>query len=616
MNSDVVFFTLPPYSCKSPNPAFSILKSSLEKDGVSVLVKYPNIQLYNKTNLTDTSSNEYDELIPYLHLLNSLYKNTTKQEEIKLRYFSLFGERYLTDKSLTDEFWHESLNYINEIFDNTIESLDISSVKFFGFSEKFYQWVPAILFAQKLKSKYPQIPIIIGGFGDRDKAVIFLNSFKYFDFATWGEGEDVLHKFYKELVFNDKKNLKDVPRLVYREFDKILFSNTKSSYLQLNKDVLPDFSDFFAINNPHEREQIRIPIEASRGCHWCKCKFCYLNQGYKYRGSCREDLLQSIETLITKYDCYNISFVDNDIIGLSIDKFEKLLDGLIQLRQKTNNRLRIKVAEVVPFRKDSSIVKKMALAGFENIQIGYEAVTDSLLKNMNKKQDLSMNIFLIKFCKKYGIQISGANVIADTITESSKDIVDSIHNLHYFRFLFSDNYYKHQVINLCLTRKASFYKDVPKEELVKWNINWLYNNLPEFLNSEEERFIFFDFQKETGNELWKCFDNASKHYYNNQFSYKLFLNEQRVEYREYCNTEEIKSLTFDDGYYWEILKLANNKVLGIDEICSELQLLYKKNVKSELVMQQIAEMRDEYILYANQNYSSVISIIDTQKIFT
>ena len=45
-----------------------------------------------------------------------------------------------------------------------------------------------------------------------------------------------------------------------------------------------------------------IPIEGARGCHWNRCHFCFLNQGYKYRRKSaeviKEEILYNIKNIL------------------------------------------------------------------------------------------------------------------------------------------------------------------------------------------------------------------------------------------------------------------------------------------------------------------------------
>ena len=610
MKYQVIFFTLPPYTCRTPNPAFSILKSNLKENGIQVQVKYVNVSFSQNISQIKDSYDEFNKLIPFLYLLNQLYNDTEKLERLKLNYFFKEGENFLVDKSLSNNLWDELLLKIDFVFEEAITDIDVSSVKLFGFSEKFYQWVPAILLARKLKGKFSNIPIVIGGFGDKSKANLFLKNISYFNYAIWGEGEDSLLKLYTELSKGNEKNLSQVPHLAFKVPGKIEFTSQPPVYLELNNQILPDYSDYFNLKTSINEELIRLPIEASRGCHWCRCNFCYLNQGYKYRRSTNKLLLKSIEYLVTKYECYNISFVDNDLIGLSLEQFDKLLDGLIRLRLKSNNRLAIKVAEIIPFKKDANLIKKMAIAGFENIQIGYEAISDSLLSKMNKKQKLALNIFVLKFCSKYGIKVSGTNIIADSINETPRDIIESIHNLHYQRFLLSISKFQFNVIKLSITKNSRYFREIPERELYKWNKNCLYENIPESLKQINERFILFDFQRNSSNDLWKTFNEALEYYRHNQFSYQLIELESHIYYKEYFNGIEIKCLIFRDIYYWDILRITNSHVLNIDEVCSEL-LKKHGTVDKEQIIEQINELRNEHIIYSDDNYETIITIIDT-----
>ena len=64
-----------------------------------------------------------------------------------------------------------------------------------------------------------------------------------------------------------------------------------------------------------------------------------------------------------------------------------------------------------------------------------------------------------------------------------------------------------------------------------------------------------------------------------------------VEYREYIEDVEIKSLVFEEDYYWDILQIANNKVVSLKIIIDELEKKYNKNITESVIITQIKEMK-------------------------
>ena len=93
-------------------------------------------------------------------------------------------------------------------------------------------------------------------------------------------------KLKKIIDQNIYKKITTVPNIAYRnDEDCICTSCQNSNYPDLTEELgFPDFSDFFHARRKYEiYSEVWISIEGSRGCHWNKCHFCYLNEGYKYR---------------------------------------------------------------------------------------------------------------------------------------------------------------------------------------------------------------------------------------------------------------------------------------------------------------------------------------------
>jgi len=83
--------------------------------------------------------------------------------------------------------------------------------------------------------------------------------------------------------------------------------------------------------------------------------------------------------MISNYDIHRFEFLDNDIIGEDLDRFESLLDELIKIRKEYPNFVVIG-AEIITLDLSYSTIKKMYEAGFINIQIGFESASNNLLK--------------------------------------------------------------------------------------------------------------------------------------------------------------------------------------------------------------------------------------------
>jgi radical SAM superfamily enzyme YgiQ (UPF0313 family) len=419
-----------------------------------------------------------------------------------------------------------------------------------------------------------------------------------------------LLSFLQEL--DSSKDFSKIDRLVYRDGDQILVGKNKSMrFFDFNKgSILPDFDDFFnCIKKINFTNEIYLPIETSRGCHWRKCNFCYLNQGYKYRQISPEKIVDSLIYLYNKYNVKSFSFLDNDLIGNDIKKFSRFLNLLI-IAKENGYDFHFLNSEIITFELNAEIVKQMSLAGFENIQIGYEAISDSILRKMNKKQSVADNICCIKFSLKYGINILGANIISQIIDETDEDILESIENLHFLRFFLKTDKFIHDVVFLELTEYSKYFKMVPKEELDQWKVNSITTYLTPLILENINRFRVFGYQKIRQKELWLLFKKATENYIAKDHNYKLLVYNKLPIFKEYIENKEIKSITFDEPLYWEIMVIANFQAVSFNDILVKLN--ENGNTCSESQLKSILiNLKNEYLVYFNESMSKIISIIDT-----
>lgn len=63
----------------------------------------------------------------------------------------------------------------------------------------------------------------------------------------------------------------------------------------------------------------------------------FLNTGYKSRSKSSDVIIDEIRTYIKVYGVKRFLFLDNDIIGGDIKRFNNLLDGLIKIREDYND---------------------------------------------------------------------------------------------------------------------------------------------------------------------------------------------------------------------------------------------------------------------------------------
>lgn len=611
MNGKIILNWLPPANIAWPSPSMSVLKNFLCHNGVyNVQVIYWNLIFrklqdeYTFGEIPNIDQEIIDLSIFYAYIA---YKNNDstyllRQESL---LHSLKPQYYNSDTNFYKKHIANKVKELELLIKETLLKVDLCDCLFFGMSLTLYQWIPATILAKIVKEIRPNIKIVVGGIGNKKTAVAYLNSFQEFDYALWGEGEYPLLQLTNTLLQKyDISELYKIPNLAFRQDGKVLTTNVKVNYADLDTETDYDYSDFLA-QTQMQTNQISFPIEASRGCHWRQCKFCYLNEGYKYRKRAPQTIVANIKNIIKKYGSYSFHFLDNDVIGKDIYCFEKLLDLLIELREEYPE-FNIILAEIITKNINAAIIKKMSLAGFTHVQIGYESPSAELLSKIHKKNTFASNFLFIKWAAIYFIRINGANVIRGLLEETDQDIHESIKNLHFLRFVLKKNYFQHYISQLAVCDSSRYFNELKEKDMLS-----NYRNSFDFFMSTrqikgDDIFSILHYTCNEQNLLWDFFQKIEAYYLSNLFEYSIQQLDNTIIYREYCNKEEIKILQFEvDSLHWHVLCACNESVKSI----ADLKL--KTNINVDNLCKVVNELSEEGVLYTSPDMQEMVSVINT-----
>lgn len=462
---------------------------------------------------------------------------------------------------------------MKEIIDNLLLSIDFSEVICFGFSMKMDQWIFASIIAERIKEIDSSIPIVIGGINTKDSALTYLEKFHQFDYAIWGEGETPLLELMHFLERTQPTTtLQEVSNIAYKSDNKVLFSPKRNNqYLDMTDLLLfPDFSDFFkTIKILNFDFNVNITIEGSRGCHWNKCHFCYLNTDYRYRLKAIDKIVLEIKYMINTYGVFDFEFLDNDLIGKDIDRFNLLLDNFIEIK-KEFPRFNIVLAEVITKDLDYSTIKRMFDASILYAQIGYESASSCLLRKIDKKNTFSSNLLYVKFSNFHHISLGGVNVLTGLIEETTEDIIEACSNLRFLRFFLDYKTFRHISVPLTVNSSSMYYRKINKYDSV-----WCLYKLPHIILrntfNQEDQWKLFEFVRSIDNIQWNNFHKIETYYLTNKHTYKIEHGLNKIIYREYINNKLIKTLIWDvDSIEVEILYRTNEKPCSFKDLYSEL----------------------------------------------
>lgn len=582
----------------------------MENQGVETEVKYWNFNWSVMTEYTNSEDTEI-RLLPFLSLINDKYHNEKGNKRILSILQKIDPSYKAINANYYQHFLTEKKEQIVNVMDEELSKIKLEELRLFGISAKYNQWVPGMILAEEVKKRAPEVKIVLGGFGSRESAEEAMKLCPYFDFCTWGEGEYPLMLLHDELN-KTKPDFTNLPRLWYRQSEHLKKSDTNNSdYLDFDNYPFPDFSDFVR-QFPEDENQdlINIPINTIRACHWGKCQFCDFNKGYKLRTRSPECVLNEITKIYENYGFTTFSFVDSDTFG-GKEHFEQLLNLLISLKIEKGEDFGF-WAEMIPNSQfDTNLMEKMAIAGFKNLFIGYDGLTDTLLKKMNKSNSFADNLFFVKESINNGIY-PVVNVIKHIPGETEEDIQESINNLHYLRFFYNNLQieFSHIYVSLVLSSMTKYYKLMSDEELGYYHLDQLAYMLPEKMWNSKSRFRLFRFErnKPSNSQEWQYLQKIEEYYKSKTFTYKMLKNNGIYYYSEYCDGEEIVSLVFEDPAYAQIMKLAYHKVCSHDALFKEMKQLGLIIPKAKIQF-IISQLQESYLVYSNSDYTEVVSLI-------
>ncbi len=618
MQSKVLFNCLPTDNIMNPSAAFPILKSFLAHNHIESEIIYWNLLLCKEFEVenpdTGPGSEAVTSLLPYYYLIAREYADRKAIDRI-----ITFYKKLNIPNSFIDGYDEGKLAKISdgilEKMTAEIEKTDFMNVFLWGLSGKCHQWIPGYILSKIIKQKNKEAKIVIGGFPNKDGAMEVLNTCKDIDFAIYGEGEYPLLELYNVLQ-TGSGSLSKIPRLIYRENNEIKVSKTgQSEFLDFQNYIYPDNNDFIKIASAeYDNEYLRLPINSIRSCRWNACNFCNYGAGYKYREREPEDIVREIEFLAEKYKLTGFNFVDNDIIGRDIKRFDRLLDLLIASAVKNDWKYSFWAQIILREELNASSFEKMAMAGFKYLFAGYEGVSDSLLAKMNKINRFANNILYLKFCTKYGIPGS-VNIIKGIPDEAPGDVDESCKNLHFLRFFYHGNIcsFSHVIGGFGLCKAAHYNKMVTQEEREKFEPESFCYYLPE--NMVQTPFNIFDFQRSEMINLnkWENFSQMEAYYKEHKYKYRILKHVDTLVYKEFLDEEEKNSFVFNGPEYFEIMNLANDKVISFEELSLELKGKFRE-ISDEKIKNIISELKEKYIMYASEDYATIITVIDVSQV--
>ncbi len=611
----IILNCLPPFSINRPSPALSILKTWLTKHGYESSVIYWNLHFHNLQNDFVWNDPTVLETSNSLSLYTNYLVCRSGDEKLYISFKNLlkgYSTRFISENAaFYDKHMQEYAEKVDNLIGSVLFHINIEETLLWGFSIKMDCWITASIIARKIKKKNPNVLILIGGINTKQCAISYLENFPEFDIAMWGEGEEHLVQLV-ETINSGKNKYSDVGNIAYRDNDRIMVSEAvHMKFSNMSEEgIYPDFDDYFKQKKMLKINcKTTIPIEGSRGCHWNKCKFCYLNEDYKYRVKSIDKICDEINYMINKYEIFIFDFLDNDFIGVNTKISNNLLDRLIDIKKK-EPRFRIEIAEVITNGLKESIIKKIFAAGIVFVQIGYESPSHNLLKKINKKNTFASNLLYVKFTTSYGVPLYNVNVLTSMPDEKEEDILEAIDNLRFLRFFLHPIKFKHILVPVQVNSTSRYFPLI-KDEIINWIPSTLaYEYFSKWIKVENHWDIF-TFIKRSYNYQWDTFKRVEKFYLDSKYSYSLSKTEEAITFSEYNKSKKINEIIIKRNSLDEIiLKRLNDSVTSLDKLIFFIQNEYGYQYSKENILNVIEYHSTNGLIYHSPDYSEMVSIIN------
>lgn len=251
----------------------------------------------------------------------------------------------------------------------------------------------AISIAQKVRAKFPDCLIILGGYHISALPKL-LNP--VFDIGVIGEGEITLAEVLQLKKGNSLniETLKGIKGICYYDNNEIIITDARPQIK--NIDDLP----FPLVRLPKDFKGAYI--FTARGCPY-KCIYCASNSFWgNYRYHSAEYIVNFILELYKKYNITNFYSVDDLFIAPKrrLLKIRELLEQEGLLGKLTfNGFIRIN-------NFDEEICKALKEIGFESVRFGFETASENLLKKIKDKPFTIKQVEnTINICKKYKLPV-------------------------------------------------------------------------------------------------------------------------------------------------------------------------------------------------------------------
>lgn len=317
------------------------------------------------------------------------------------------------------------IKIVDNTFDDIYAEIDKFKPDVIGLSTYTSYYQDAIDFSRIIKSKHPNIKIIVGG---PHITTLPQSLDKNFDYGILGQGEKRTLLLLDAISKN--KSIDKIDGLVYHKNNKIIINSRKEEteedldelhvidYTLLNKKYwekkfIPELCDFKVSTG------LLTSIGCPFDCIFCACKACW--GGIRYRKI--DSIVNEIKDLYYNFNVRHIDFSD-DLFAINKERLRKLHDKL--KKEKLLGRLVFTcLARADIF--DGELCQILTDLNVKAATFGFESGSDRILKYIKNSNNVSVekNKKAILLCRKHNLNALGSLMMAipaEKISDMKKTI--------------------------------------------------------------------------------------------------------------------------------------------------------------------------------------------------
>lgn len=398
----VLFIVMPFGAVDAPQVGISTLQAQLRADGVPCDIAYFNLTFAAGVGLTSYAGVSMTS--GELFLGEWLFAGELFPPELVGRhqaYVEQILRRSTTAPPGVVKAGLAMVNAIPSFLDYCMNTIDWDRYTVIGFTTMFEQNGASLALAKRIKARYPDKIVVMGGSNCAGLMGVQLHrSFPFLDYVFTGEADVSFPLFIKRLATRQPMD-ETIKGFVWREGGVSVESPLGDCLADLDRLPYPYYDDFF---EQYTRSGLPpsaltyLMIETGRGCWWGQkdqCRFCGINHAeIAFRTKSPARALTEMEHMVARYAIHDIMPVDN-IIGLPY--FKTLLPEL----RRRGPHFSLFYESKANLKEEQ--VKMLAEAGVTSIQPGIESFSENVLGLMHKGVTPLQNLQLIKWCRQYGI---------------------------------------------------------------------------------------------------------------------------------------------------------------------------------------------------------------------